>query len=154
MHDPFRRPPSPHDRLPGNLVIRDDLVETRRIAVFERDRRRAGLHLGRTRKAGRCLLLVTDQAAAGSCDSARFRVPVALTVMYGLHYAAGRARGDVRSLVVVGTHGGRHRIRISPFGGFIYRCPAFSGCSTSVRSIEAYNDKNHLVGAHRLPGRS
>ena len=83
-----------------------------------------------------------------------FRVPVALAVTYGLHYAAGRARGDVRSVVVVGPRGRRHRIRVTPFGGFIYRCRAFSGCGASVRSIEAYDDKNRYVGAHRLPGRS
>ena len=153
MRDPFRRPPAPHDQLPRK-VFRDELLETRRIAVYERGRHKAGLYLGRRRAGGRCLILVTDQAGAGSCDSGRFRVPVALTVSYGLHYASGRARGDVRSLVVVGTHGRRHRIWVSPFGGFIYRCRAFSGCAASVRSIEAYNDKNQYVGAHRLPGGS
>jgi hypothetical protein len=152
-HDPFRRPPEAHDHLPRD-VLSDELLETRRIAVYERNRHKASLYLGKTRRYGRCLVLVTDGATAGSCSSGRFRVAVPLTVSYGLGYASGRARSDVRSVVVVGTHGRRHLLRISPAGGFIYRCPAFSGCSASVRSIEAYYDKSQYVGAHRLPGTS
>jgi hypothetical protein len=135
-------------------LLGDDLVETRRIAGYERGTHKARLYLGKTRTNGRCLVLVADGAGGGSCDSGRFRVAVALTVTYGLHYAFGRARNDVQSVALVGTRGRRHPLRISPAGGFIYRCPAFSGCDASVRSIEAYNDKKHLVGAHRLPGTS
>jgi hypothetical protein len=148
--DPFRRPPTPSDRLPAWKPLDDEFLATRRIAVYERKGRTAGLYLARTRTLGRCLILVAGQAAGSSCNPHGYRISP-LTVMYGLHYASGIVRNDVRSVIVVGTNGRRHRIRVSPGGGFIYRCPAFSGCIASIRSIGAYNGDGRLVSGDPVP---
>ena len=149
--DPFHRSPRRTDRLPWELLRDEHVLATRRIAVYARRSRSAGLYLARTRRAGLCLVLVADRVAGASCNSSLARRPVALTVMYGLHYVSGVVRSDVRSLVIIGTRGRRHRIGVGTGGGFIYRCPAFAGCIASVRSIEAYNGAGRLVGGHSLP---
>jgi hypothetical protein len=152
--DPFRRPPTPSDRLPAWKPAGDQVLATRRIAVSAQSDRSASLYLARTRSHGLCIVLVAGHAAGGSCNSSVLGPPRALSVMYGLHYASGVVRGKVRRVVVTGTGGRRHRVHVSAEGGFIYRCPAFSGCQASVRSIEAYDRRGGLIDADALPGRS
>jgi hypothetical protein len=76
----------------------------------------------------------------------------AITLSYGLGYASGTVRSDVRSLTVIGTSGRRHQVPVSPGSGFIYRCPAFAGCTASIGSIEARNAEGRLVGSDSLQG--
>jgi hypothetical protein len=149
--DPFRRPPTPSDRLPAWMSLGNEALATRRIALHARNGRKAGLYLARTRGRGLCIVLVASQAAGGSCYSRRPMITQAIRLMYGLGYASGIVRSDVRSVTVIGTRGRRHRLQVSPAGGFIYHCPAFGGCTASVRSIEAYSGDGRLLGSDSLP---
>jgi hypothetical protein len=149
--DPFARKARASDRLPGWLA--DRVIASRRIGVYARADQAAALYLARmSDKRGLCLILVSKGAAGGSCSPRLLAGGQAITVMYGLHYASGRVRSDVRSVVVVGTRGRHHRVEVHAGGGFIYRCPAFAGCTASVRSIEAYSDHGRFLGSDALPG--
>ena len=152
LADPFSRPPTPSDRLPVWKPLGAKVLATRRIAFYARNGRTAGLYLARTGGHGLCIVLVAGQAAGGGCGPRRPEITQAIRLQYGLGYASGIVRSDVRSVIVIGTSGRRHRVHVSQAGGFIYRCPAFGGCIASVRSIEAYNGDGRLVGSDSLPG--
>jgi hypothetical protein len=147
--DPFQRPARPSDRLPRSfdhmLMRKGGVARSRRIAVYNRNRHSASLYLVRTSRASLCAILVTEHAAGGGCYAGRHLLP--LEAMYGLHYAAGTVGARVATLLVLGTHGRRHRVPVTDEGGFIYRCRAFSGCTASVRSITAYDERGHVIGS-------
>jgi hypothetical protein len=150
--NPFAREPRPIDRLPGWL-LRRRVLASRRIGVYEQEGHRAALYLVRVDdEPGLCLMLVSVGAAGGACSPRLLSGELAIMgLSYGNHYASGRVRSDVRSVVVVGTRGRRHRIPVHTGGGFIYRCPAFSGCTSSIYSIEAYGADGRRLGSDAIP---
>jgi hypothetical protein len=53
--------------------------------------------------------------------------------------------------MVIGAGDRRCRVQVRPTAGFFYRCRAWSGCTSSLRSLEAYDGDGHLVCSDSLP---
>jgi hypothetical protein len=78
-----------------------------------------------------------DRDREGITCTSRSSLPT-LFVMSG-RLLSGVAGNEVARIVVVGTHGVRHTVRLTRDKGFIWDCRAWSGCSSVIAEIQAYD---------------
>jgi hypothetical protein len=131
--DPFLRPATRADRLPGWVALTSErIVASRRVAIYRRDGRSADLYVARTASRGLCTILVAERAAAGGCNE---NGSWGTSVAFGLHYAFGISGARTASIVVTGARGRQHRVRPGEAGAFIVRCRAIAAAQpASARS--------------------
>jgi hypothetical protein len=78
-----------------------------------------------------------DRDREGTTCTSRSSLPT-LFLMSG-RLLSGVAANEVARIVVVGTRGVRHTIRPTRDKGFIWDCRAWSGCSSVIAEIQAYD---------------
>ena len=160
----FARPATRFDALPPSPFFKhglrnptgpaEKILATRRIAAYTDSRgRRALLYLIRTSKQI-CEFTFWRGGAGGGCNDAASFFAGRHVVAGSGHLITGVADDSVTTLVVVGTHGGRHRVTPTSDGGFIYDCRAYSGCTGCVVDhVEAFDSAGQRVEVDRVTGR-
>jgi hypothetical protein len=96
----------------------------------------ARLFLVRRAKGLLCIALLDRDREGTTCASAS-SLPT-LFLMSG-RLLSGVAANNVARIVVVGTQGARHTVPLTRDRGFIWDCRAWSGCSTVIAEIQAYD---------------
>jgi hypothetical protein len=158
----FARPATPLDALPAKAPFRsglpgrggthEEIIAARRIASYTDGRgRRSLLYLLRSAHEI-CEFTVRGSGAGGGCSPAA-------DFFAGRHVVAGSGRlvtgvadDDVATLVIVGTLGVRHRVRLTDDGGFIYDCKAYNGCTCVVDHVEAFDSSGQKIESDRVGG--
>ena len=153
----FLRAKQATDVLPAWVHVRSKVTDSRRIATYVDGRKRpASTYIVKTADGLLCHFTIsTNRAgrhAGGGCSTQR------LLFASGQHVAAGRGRllagvvaNEVRHIVVVGSRGRRHPVRVTPDGGFIFDCRAWNGCACVVAAVEARDADNRLLSTQRWP---
>jgi hypothetical protein len=134
----FDRAKRPTDIVPVKLGPMT-FTDSRRIATYvDRRGRRATLYVAKTR-TGLCHVLVKWGGASSGCSRpADFLGP-------GRHISASAGRlfvgvvaNEVTRVVIVGSRGVRHPVKVTADGGFIHDCRAYNGCAGLIACVEAY----------------
>ena len=146
----FTRPARAGDALPVSLRYFGRFVDSRRIATY-RDRRgrSATLYVVKRRERGRlriCTVLVQWNGAGGGCSAPAnlFRWGHRVSASAGRLFA-GVAANEVTRVVLVGSRGVRHPVRLTPDGGFIDDCRAYNGCPCVIAWLDAYDRAGRRV---------
>lgn len=155
----FERPKRPTDTLRGSFTRAFEIVDSRRVAVFTDSRgRRSTLYLAKTRTQLCVVEARSDETGAptgsgGGCSpEAEFFGDRHVAAISG-RFFSGVVSNDVARVVIVGSRGVRHRVRLSADGGFIHTCRAYNGCARLIACVEAYGrDGRFLSGQPWLPG--
>jgi hypothetical protein len=155
----FERAKRPTDALRGSFARAFEIVDSRRVAVFiDRRGRRSSLYVAKTRTQ-LCAVETRADAVGAATGSGGGCSPTADFFGAG-HVAATSGRlfsgviaNDVARVVLVGSRGVRHRVRLSTDGGFIHTCRAYNGCAGLIACVETYaRDGRFLSGQPWLPG--
>jgi hypothetical protein len=138
----------PHDaRIVKTFRRAFRIRDSRRVATYVDGRgRHASLYVARS-GAQLCHILVQWNGVGGGCSPARrFLGPNRFIAGSAGRLMAGVVANNVTRVLIIGTKGGRHPVKVSPDGGFIYNCRAYNGCAGLIACIEAYGVKNELLG--------
>jgi hypothetical protein len=136
-------------RVGGSAGVREErIIDSRHIASYTDGRdRKALLYLIRT-PSMICHYLFWRSTAAGGCTpEAQFFAHGRLVWGSG-HLLSGVADDQVAKVVVVGSLGVRHPVRLSADGGFIYDCKAYNGCACVVSKVEAFDASGGLLASN------
>jgi hypothetical protein len=140
----FQRPARAADRYVGlhrSWRITDSRLVARSVVRRPNRDNTARLYLVRRADGSLCLIL-RDRGDAGTCTSS----PALGKVLFlSSRVLAGVAANDVASVVVIGTDGRRHRVKLTRDQGFIWDCHAYSGCTSATAAIEAYNRSGRRI---------
>jgi hypothetical protein len=134
----FQRPATAADRYTGlhrSWRVADSRLVAR--SVVRRPNRLSTARLYLLRRTDRLLCFVLrDVGEAASCASS---LPLGTVHVTLSRVLAGVAANDVTRVVVIGTRGRRHTVKLTRDHGFIWDCRAYSGCSSVTVGIEGYN---------------
>ncbi|MBD0349001.1 MAG: hypothetical protein ICV59_07605, partial [Thermoleophilia bacterium] len=148
----FQRPRRPGDVFPASAFIPGQrITDSRLIASYFGRRRPARLYLLKTSGSrGRqiCMALVHRGIGAGCDPEAHFLTPSRAVTAGSGQLLSGVAANHVARVVVIGTQGRRHRLRLTPDKGFIFDCRAYNGCTCVVRWLDAFDANGRRV-AHQ-----
>ena len=144
----FKRAQRAIDVLPASLRRDLRMVESRRVATY-RDRRGRSAAVYVARGRGRlCVITLQWNGAGAGCSAAhRFLADAKRIAAVSGRLFAGVAANDVSHVVVVGTRGVRHRVSVTPDGGFIFDCRAYNGCTCVLAAVEAYGRDGSLLSS-------
>jgi len=156
----FQRAKQPTDVLDGRFAEHLQITDSRRIATYvDRRGRRATLYVAKSR-LGPCQVLVRSSPPGGIGGGGGGCSPRADFLGRGRHIAASSGRlfagvvsNEIARVVIVGSRGVRHPVRVTTDGGFIYDCRAYNGCAGLIACVEAYaGDGGFLSGQAWGPG--
>jgi hypothetical protein len=152
----FQRAKRPSDVLRAAFtkhlhIVGGPIIDSRRVATHvDRRGRRATLFVAKSRSE-LCHVLVRsssdgNEGFGASCS------PRAAFFGDGRHVVAGSGRlftgvvaNDVARVVIVGSRGIRHPVKVTADGGFIYDCRAYNGCAGLIACVEAYGRDGALL---------
>ena len=146
----FQRPARPTDRAPSVISRLAEVVASRRVATYtDRRGRFAALYVVKRRRNGAvelCTFLVRSNGAGGGCSpqSQFFRPGHRVSAGSGRLFA-GIAANEVTRVVLIGSRGTRHRMRLTADNGFIHDCRAYNGCACLIAWLDAYDARGHRV---------
>lgn len=155
----FERAKRETDVLRAPVAANLRVIDSRRIAVHQDRRgRRATLYVAKTRTQ-LCVVLVNSSSAGavggtgGGCSPKEsFFQGRNLSASSGRLFS-GVVSNAVARVVLVGSRGVRHPLRVTADGGFIYDCRAYNGCAGLIACVEAYARNGALLsGQPWLPG--
>lgn len=156
----FQRAKQPTDVVPGRFAAHFQITDSRQIATYLDPRgRRATLYVAKSR-LGVCQVLVRSSApggiggGGGGCSPrADFLGPGRRIAASSGRLFAGVVSNEVSRVVIVGSRGVRHPVKVTADGGFIYDCRAYNGCARLIDCVEAYaRDGDLLSGQAWGPG--
>jgi len=156
----FKRPKQPSDVLSGRFADHLEITDSRRIATYvDRRGRRATLYVAKG-GLGLCQVLVKSSTSGGVGGGGGGCSPPADFLNRERHVAASSGRlfagvvaNEVARVVIVGSRGVRHPVKVTADGGFIYDCRAYNGCAGLIACVEAYTrDGTLLSGQPWEPG--
>jgi hypothetical protein len=141
----FQRSKQPTDVLRRRFADHLQITDSRRIATYvDRRGRRATLYLAKG-GLGLCHILVHSSPPNGFGGAGSGCSPPAQFLGRGRHVAASSGRlfagvvaNEVARVVIVGSRGVRHPVKVTADGGFIYDCRACNGCAGLIACVEAY----------------
>ena len=155
----FARDKRATDVLSGSFATHLRIIDSRRIAVYQDRRgRRATLYVAKSRTQ-LCVVLVNASSAGAVGGSGGGCSPKA-SFFQSRHVSAGSGRlfsgvvsNEVARVVIVGSRGVRHPVKVTADGGFIYDCRAYNGCAGLIDCVEAYaGNGDFLSGQAWGPG--
>jgi hypothetical protein len=150
----FLRPAVAADRLPtGFESLRSDRrrpSDSRRIATYlDGKHRRWSLYIFKQTIRGKqniCVFTLQQGGGGGGCDySSHFFTPGHDVVASSGRVFAGVVSDRVARVVVVGSQGRRHPVKLTTDHGFIYNCRAYNGCSCAVARLQAFDKTGTLL---------
>ena len=153
----FVRAKQATDVLPTRVRPWARVGDSRRIATYLDGRKRpAAVYIVKRGGDQFCLVTISTNRAgrhwSGSCS------PRALFFPRGEHVAAASGRlftgvvtNEVRHVVVIGSRGRRHPVRVTSDGGFIFDCHAWNGCACVVAAVEARDAQKRLLSTQAWP---
>jgi len=148
----FQRSKQPIDVLRGRFADHLQITDSRRIATYvDRRGRRATLYVAKG-GLGLCHVLVHSSPPNGFGGAGSGCSPPAQFLGRGRHVAASSGRlfagvvaNEVSRVVIVGSRGVRHPVKVTADGGFIYDCRAYNGCAGLIACVEAYTRDGKLL---------
>lgn len=154
----FERAKRPSDVLRGSFANHFGVTDSRRIASYtDRRGRRSDLYVAKTRMQ-MCIVSVnfnatgTGGGSGGGCSPTADFFHGERVVATSGRLFQGVVANDVARVVLVGSRGVRHTVRLTSDGGFIYNCRAYNGCARLIACVEAYApDGSYLSGQPWLP---
>lgn len=141
----FQRPARADDRYtgpPSTWQIRDSRLVARALVRRPNRVNQARLYLVRRANGMLCVVLHDAGGGAASCTSSS---QLARGVSLSGRLLAGVVRNEVARVVVVGTRGVRHPVKLTRDKGFIWDCRAWNGCRWVVAAVEAYDAAGSLL---------
>ncbi|MGH9204414.1 MAG: hypothetical protein ACRD2A_24565, partial [Vicinamibacterales bacterium] len=165
----FERAPATSDQLPGSFQgIPGDgrPYDSRRIATLSGTKRHWSVYIFKQRIKNRllaakprlniCLFVFTDgHGGGGGCSpTALFFGPDGAITASSSRVLAGVASDRVVRLVVVGSQGKRHNVRLSRDKGFIFNCRAFNGCACVISRIQAFDRQGNRIANENWTSRA
>lgn len=148
----FQRAKQSTDVVRGRFADRLQIADSRRVATYvDRRGRRATLYLAKG-GLGLCHILVHSSPPYGFGGAGSGCSPPAQFLGRGRHVAASSGRlfagvvaNEVARVVIVGSKGVRHPVKVTADGGFIYDCRAYNGCAGLIACVEAYTRDGKLL---------
>ena len=148
----FQRSKQTTDVLRGRFADHLQITDSRRIAAYvDRRGRRATLYVAKG-GLGLCNVLVHSSPPNGVGGAGSGCSPPAQFLGRGRHVAASSGRlfagvvsNEVARVVIVGSRGVRHPVKVTADGGFIYDCRAYNGCAGLIACVEAYTRDGKLL---------
>jgi hypothetical protein len=148
----FERAKLPTDVLRGRFADHLQITDSRRIAIYiDRRSRRATLYVAKSH-LGLCHILVRSSPPNGFGGAGSGCSPPAEFLGQGRYIAASSGRlfagvvaNEVARVVIVGSRGVRHPVKVTADGGFIYDCRAYNGCAGLIACVEAYARDGKLL---------
>ena len=144
----FQRPPRAADKFRSHWPRHGRVIASRRVATYDGRARRASLYVFKTSTGEACYALVFNGIGGGCYPKTLFRPNFRLAAGSGQLFA-GIAADEVTRVVIIGSRGVRHNVRLSPDNGFIFDCRAYNGCACVVARIDAFTRSGRRVVSQR-----
>jgi hypothetical protein len=147
----FQRPARAADRFQPPWPHHGRVIASRLVATYDGRRgRRASLYVYKTSSGEACYALVFRGVGGGCNPKTLFRQNHRLVAGSG-QLLAGIAADEVTRVVIVGSRGIRHDVRLSPDNAFIFDCRAYNGCTCVVARVEGFTRTGRRVVDQRWP---
>ena len=140
----FERPPRAADQFQPHWPRHGRVIASRLVATYNGRARRASLYVFKTSTGETCHALVFNGIGGGCNPKTLFRPKYRLAAGSGQLFA-GIAADEVTRVVIIGSRGVRHNVRLSADNGFIFDCRAYNGCTCVVARVEGFTATGRRV---------
>jgi hypothetical protein len=144
----FQRPPRAADQFRPHWPRHGRVIASRLVATYDGRARRASLYVFKTSTGEVCQALVFNGIGGGCNPKTLFRPNYRLAAGSGQLFA-GIAADEVTRVVIIGSRGVRHNVRLTPDNGFIFDCRAYNGCPCVVARVDAFTRTGRRVVSQR-----